>query len=231
MKTFGEVVLAIHIVAGFVALFAAPVAMVTLKGALWHRRAGKAYFWAMAVVAVSALALVFLRPNPFLLLVAVFSFYLAFVGYRALYRKKGQRGTALDWLASGLTLHCGLALIALGVWQPAGLFSGTPITSIVFGGLAAALSVRDMWGYVHSPSDPRAWLYAHLQGMLGAYIATLTAFSAVNFGFLPPAVRWLWPTVIGTIAISLWTGYYKRKYRATTLSAPVREGVGSRMIA
>jgi uncharacterized membrane protein len=219
MKTIADVVLVAHIVAGFVALFAAPVAMMTLKGAQWHRRAGKVYFWAMAAVAASALALVFFRPNPFLLLVAVFSFYLAFTGYRALYRKHGERGTALDWLASGLTFHSGLGLIALGIWQPAPMFAGAPIASVVFGGLAAAGSLRDMWGYAHRPADPRAWFYAHIAGMLGAYIATLTAFSAVNFSFLPPVVRWLWPTVIGIPAISLWTAYYKRKYATRRVAA------------
>jgi hypothetical protein len=214
MKTIADVVLVSHIIAGFVALFAAPVAMLTLKGARWHRRAGKVYFWAMAAVAASALALVFFRPNPFLLLVAVFSFYLAFTGYRVLYRKNGERGTGLDWLASGLTFHSGLGLIALGVWQPAPMFSGTPIASIIFGGLAAGGSLRDMWSYSHTPSDPKAWLYSHISGMLGAYIATLTAFSAVNMTFLPPVVRWLWPTIIGIPAISFWIASHKRQDHA-----------------
>lgn len=222
MKTIADVVLVSHIIAGFVALFAAPVAMVTLKGSLWHRRAGKLYFWAMAAVALSSLVLVFFRPNPFLLLVAVFSFYMAFTGYRVLYRKNGERGTALDWLASGLTFHSGVGLITLGLWQPTSMFAGAPVAAIVFGALAAAGSLRDMWGYAHKPADPRAWLYGHISGMLGAYIATLTAFSAVNFVFLPPVVRWLWPTVIGIPAISMWIAHYKRRFRARRDDAAAR---------
>jgi hypothetical protein len=50
--------------------------------------------------------------------------------------------------------------------------------------------------------------------MLGAYIATLTAFSAVNMTFLPPVVRWLWPTIIGIPAISFWIASHKRQDHA-----------------
>jgi hypothetical protein len=52
-------------------------------------------------------------------------------------------------------------------------------------------------------------------GMLGSYIATVTAFSVVNFAFLPTAVRWLGPTVIGTPLIVLWVTYYRLRFRRT----------------
>src|SRR5215470_2617202 len=90
----------IHIAAGMLALFVAPGAMATVKGGPAHRRWGKIYFWAMATVAVTALALAAWRPNYFLLMVAVFSFYLAFSGYRALYRKRPDGVGALDWTAT-----------------------------------------------------------------------------------------------------------------------------------
>ena len=48
--------------------------------------------------------------------------------------------------------------------------------------------------------------------MLAAYITTVSAFSAVNFMFLPPVVRWLWPTVIGTIGITIWVRHYRKRF-------------------
>ena len=58
-------------------------------------------------------------------------------------------------------------------------------------------------------------------GMLGSYIAAVSAFSAVNFHFLPPAIRWLWPSVIGVPAIFIWIGYYRRKFdRRRTAAVP-----------
>jgi uncharacterized membrane protein YjjB (DUF3815 family) len=51
--------------------------------------------------------------------------------------------------------------------------------------------------------------------MLAAYIATVTAFSVVNFKFLPPIARWLWATVVGTMGIIIWTRYYRKKFSGT----------------
>lgn len=48
--------------------------------------------------------------------------------------------------------------------------------------------------------------------MLGAYIATVSVFSAVNLDFLLPQVRWLWPTAVGTPMNFLWVAFYKRKF-------------------
>src|SRR3989475_9256005 len=93
----------IHISAGMLALGLAPVAMLTVKGGQAHRRWGKIYFWAMAVVASTAVILALWRPQIFLALLAGFSFYMAFTGYRRLSRKRpnpGQGTAAIDWAAA-----------------------------------------------------------------------------------------------------------------------------------
>ncbi len=91
----------LHVAAGFVALVMAPIAMWTQKGGKQHRRWGKVYFWAMFVIFVTALALVYFRPNFFLLMISFLSFYCAFSGYRALFRKRPGQATWLDWLGAG----------------------------------------------------------------------------------------------------------------------------------
>ena len=75
--------LAIHVAAGTLALAVAPVAMLTAKGGPAHRRWGRVYYWAMGVVALTALVVALWRPNPFLAMVAV-------VG-RNLHRGLGRR--------------------------------------------------------------------------------------------------------------------------------------------
>jgi hypothetical protein len=45
--------------------------------------------------------------------------------------------------------------------------------------------------------------------MGGAYIAAVSAFSAVNFASLPGVARWLWPTLVGTPVLV----YLARRYR------------------
>src|SRR5438034_2073134 len=80
--------------------------MLTAKGGRTHRRWGKVYFWAMAAVALTAVVLAVWRPVVFLALLAVFSFYSAFSGYRSLFRKRPREGahaSALDWTAAIVT--------------------------------------------------------------------------------------------------------------------------------
>ena len=63
----------------------APAVLAMVKGGKQHRRWGKIYFWMMACVAATALVLGFYRPILFLALLAIFSFYLAFSGYRQIW--------------------------------------------------------------------------------------------------------------------------------------------------
>jgi hypothetical protein len=209
----------IHISAGMLALVLAPLAMLTVKGGRAHRRWGKIYFWAMAVVASTAVILGLWRPQIFLALLAVFSFYLAFAGYRALWRKRpdqGQGPVALDWAAALLTFAVSAALALLGFVRPGASWQRLGIVPVVFGVLGMILAGLDIGKFVRPPADRNAWWFAHMSGMLGSYIAAVSAFSVVNFTFLPVTVRWLWPTAIGTPLIAVWITYYKIRFRRGT---------------
>ncbi|PYN56353.1 MAG: hypothetical protein DMD94_07805 [Candidatus Rokuibacteriota bacterium] len=206
----------LHIAAGTVALFVAPGAMLTVKGGRAHRRWGKIYFWAMALVAASAIVLGLWRPNIFLALLALFSFYMAFSGYRSLFRKRpaqGERPAGIDWGAALVTLAASAALVVLGLVRPGPAWQRVGIVPVVFGVLGLVLAGLDLAKFVRPPEDRHAWWFAHMGGMLGSYIATVSAFSVVNFTFLPTTVRWLWPTVIGTPLITLWIVSYKVSFR------------------
>lgn len=206
----------LHVLAGIVALFMAPGAMLTLKGGRAHRRWGKIYFWAMAVVAATAVVLGLYRPVVFLALLAVFSFYSAFRGYRVLFRKRptqGQGPSLADWAAAVMTLAASAALAVLGLLRPGPTWERVGIVPVVFGALGMVLAGLDVWKFLRPPADRNAWWFAHMTGMLGSYIATVSAFSVVNFTFLPTMVRWLWPTVVGTPLIVLWVTYYKLRFR------------------
>jgi hypothetical protein len=114
--------LGVHIAAGSTAFVMAPLALATAKGGKAHRRWGKIYFWAMAVVASTALVLALYRPVLFLALVAVFSFYAAFAAYRVLFYKnlpRGEKVTWPDWGAAIFTFASSFALALLGAVKPA----------------------------------------------------------------------------------------------------------------
>lgn len=207
----------IHVLAGTVALVVAPVALLTAKGGPTHRRWGKVYFWAMAAVAATAIVVGFWRSILFLVLTAVFSFYAALSGYRVLYRKRpdlGQRPGALDWVAAGITLAASVTLIILGIMKPTPRFQELSTVAIVFGFVGLSIAGLDVWRFLSPPGERMAWWYKHMANMIGSYIAAVTAFSVVNFHFLPTTVRWLWPTMIGTPLIAIWITYYKRRFNA-----------------
>ena len=207
METTANFILYAHIAAGFVALAVGPFAMFSAKGGALHRRAGVVYVWAMVAVVVSAVFLAVYRPNMFLLGVAVLSFYLTFAGYRALFHKRLHKGvgvTPLDWAVSSVTLLFGLGLVLYGVATD---FSILPV---FFGVLTAILVSREFRKYA-GRVDRGEWFFAHIVGMLSAYIATFTAFAVTNVNFLPEVLVWIVPTVIGSMGISLTITHYKRR--------------------
>ena len=104
----------------------------------------------------------------------------------------------------------GLALVAYGVYLMT--TSSFGMVAIVFGVIGLLFGMSDMRDFLHHPADKMAWWYSHMTRMLAAYIATVTAFSVVNFQFLPHLVGWLWATVAGTVGIVIWTRYYRRKF-------------------
>lgn len=205
----------IHIAAGFSALVVAPLAMLAKKGGDAHRRWGKWFFYAMAVVAVTAIVIGILHVNIFLSLVAVFSFHLVASGYRALYHKRvheGQRPGFYDILLQSIA---GVVNAGLFIWGFTNLVlgdRGSSVLFLVFGLIGSLFVWRNMQRFYKRAHDKHEWLYAHISGFLGGYIATVSAFSAVNMVFIKPVwLQWLWPTIIGSPLIFLWVGYYKKK--------------------
>lgn len=208
---------AVHIAAGFVSLVVAPLAMLTAKGGDWHRRWGKTFFYGMSVVAVTAIIMGVLTTNWLMAMVAVFSFQMIASGYRALYLKRlheGQRPAGMDKLIMGAAI---LVNGGLFMWGLIHLFlghrQGTPIIFLVFGAIGLLFVWRDFQRFYKTNHDKREWLYAHMSGFLGGYIATVSAFSAVNLGVIKPMwLQWLWPTIIGTPLIVIWVRSYRKKF-------------------
>jgi uncharacterized membrane protein len=217
--------LGVHIAAGATAFLMAPLALASAKGGKAHRRWGKIYFWAMAVVGSTALVLALYRPILFLALVAVFSFYAAFSAYRVLFHKnlpKGQRVTWPDWAAAIITFASSFALGVVGVTKPV-LVQNLTIPSLLFGFIGMWLAGKSIWQFLHPPKEKMFWWYEHLGNMLASYIAAWTAFSVTTIGRFVHGgwVIWVLPTVIGSPAIALTTAYYKRKFAPRSAAGAV----------
>ena len=195
--TFG-LILVLHVAGGATSLLAGPIAMAARKGGPLHRASGRLYAGAMACTAISALFLAVATRNRLLLVIAVFSFFLVFTGWRALDQKRLHEGCGarwFDWLVAALTLLFSAGLLA------AGLATDRDATTVFFGILGCALAVgqmRKLAGWV----QPGSWMVRHMTGMSAAYIATVSAFAVVTLTFLPRPVAFIVPTLVGTPMIA-----------------------------
>jgi hypothetical protein len=219
-----KALLVVHVTAGFGSFLLAPVALATAKGGKQHKRWGMVYLWSMGVVAATALPMAIYRPVLFLAMVAVFSFYAAFSGYRVLKLKDLPRGgsaKAIDWTAAIITF-ANSALLALLAWLHPVTVQHMGIVAIVFGFLGMNLAGQQMWSFIRKPKEKMFWWYTHLGNFIGSYIAAWTAFSVVTLPtiFGQHYWLWLWPTAIGVPAITITTIYYKRKFALKTPPPP-----------
>ncbi|MGB3870274.1 MAG: hypothetical protein WBG34_14575 [Flavobacteriales bacterium] len=210
--------LAIHVAAGSIALVVAPLAMVVQKGGDWHRRWGKVFFYGMIVVCATAITLGILRPKNFwLALVAVFSFYMIASGYRSLYLKQMHRGlrpTRVDIALHGIA---GVVNGGLLIWGLAhlilGSFNTQAVLFTVFGLIGTIMVLNGFLKFYRRRHDKREWLYGHISGFIGGYIATLCAFSAVNLTMIEPMwLQWLWPVVIGVPLVAFWIWSLRKRF-------------------
>ena len=196
------ILLPIHIAAGSVALLSAASALLTEKGKKFHVLIGKAYFWSMVIIFLTAIPMSIITGNVFLFLIAIFSFYLAFSGMRFAKNRKGVP-TRIDLIAVNFMLLSGV-----GMWILAIIFfidnNSQYITLIVFGFLALFLGYGDFQTFKNQTAIGKERIAKHLTNMMGGTIAVVTAVLVVNPPANPEWVWWILPTFLITPVIFWW---------------------------
>ena len=196
------ILLSIHILAGSVALVSAALAFSTEKGKKFHVLIGKAYFWSMVIIFLTALPMSIITGNVSLFLIAIFSFYLAFSGVRFAKNRTGVP-TRLDLIAVNF-----MFLSGVGMWILAIIFfidnDSQFITLTVFGFLALFLGYGDFQTFKDQIAIGKERIAKHLTNMMGATIAVVTAVLVVNPPTNPEWVWWILPTVLITPVIFWW---------------------------
>lgn len=199
---FETVLLYVHILSGATALLTAVIPVLTKKGGINHVRAGRVYALAMTVVFLTALPLAVLGGDVFLLIIAVFSFYLVFAGWRFA-RNRGAKPLWVDWTSTSIMAATGLAM---WVYSAVIGLSGDSswITLVVFGTIALALSLVDAQYHRRWSESAATRIQRHLTNMLAGTIATITAVAVVNVSFDPAWIIWIAPTALITPLIVWW---------------------------
>ena len=160
----------------------------------------------MTVIFLTSLPLAILGASAFLLLIAVFSFYLVFAGWRFARNRRGAP-ELVDWCAAAIMGLTGLSMWGYGIaLGRAG--NGQWVTMLIFGAIAVALSLVDARYYVRSAKrQTRAgvpWVQRHLTNMLAGTIATVTAVAVVNVDPDPGWLTGILPTLVITPLIIWW---------------------------
>lgn len=209
----------LHIAGGSAGLLAGTTAVITKKGGKQHKFAGKFFFYGMLLASLSAGVLSWLpgHENIFLFAVAGFTFYMICSGYRAIFQKRQ--------LLSGKSIHSGDTLITLfgaafggfllylsvQLLRTNGLFGLVPM---VFAIVCLVFSWSDLQLILGKKAVKQRWLPSHISRMMGALIASYTAFLVVNVQIQQQWILWLLPSLIGGLLIR----YFLRKYTPTKKS-------------
>ena len=221
MQTFLKFALYLHILAGFTALVTGLVPMLSKKGSNTHKTWGTVYYWAMFVVASTALIRFQMKLNLiFLSGIAVFSFYNTFTGVRLIHRKNNLKPIFIDWFGAILMVIGSFGMIYFGysAYRMDNIFYTILFT--IFGIFMFVIAFEDLRVFTGRkridndvPLQTRYWFQNHISRMGGSYIATITAFLVVNNPpFIPGLVVWIAPGVIGGIIIGRTRRFYIDKF-------------------
>src|SRR5205085_7300238 len=144
--------------------------MIVRKGGNAHRLWGKVFFWCMTWLFISAVVLSVFKWIPFLLMIAVFSYYSVFIAYRALYQKQIHLGKNIywyDWMALMIAVAFNVFFIGYGInnviHTTMGMFGWL---AIGFGTGGLLQDVGQLRSFL-KPPDKNHWLYSHLSNMIG----------------------------------------------------------------
>lgn len=222
-----------HALAGGLALVAMWPPLVAKKGGAVHRAWGRVYVRAMVVAAALAavacgIALATRGAGRrdgalFLALVDLLAVTNLRRGVAALGEKRraGPVAGVHERVLPALLLPAGVTGAAYGVAGGGALFT-------VFGAFSAVTGWGQLRELSRPPEDARAWLRTHLGNMVGACIATVTAFAVVNYAHapaglraaVPPLVAWVAPGVVGGLVIARWTRRYRPQASPSATDIP-----------
>lgn len=219
----------LHLLAALASMTLGIMAMRTNQTPKAHKRIGIGYVITMSGVCITGGILLIFRFNFFLMLVTVLSAQSFITGLRAARRKSRGAISRFDW---GVTLIAGCVAAVFLLYGILGLSGFIPTdfpTAYLIIGILFAVFIgqgvrEDVQFFRNPPTDRRAWLYFHIERMLGSYLALIVAMSVTVARFTLPAelqwVAWTVPPVVGGLLISRYLKNYKAQFvRPVAVSA------------
>jgi len=205
-----KIMLGIHIVTGSTGLIVGTIVAALPKGNKLHKTLGTIFLYAMIISGTISLYLATAHPNLFLFVIGIFTIYLSLSGYRIQKLRNlnnGQKPKIYDWIITYTMLAFAIIFLGYGLKN---LFTNHINLGILFSffGAISANFVRQDFYVLRGKWDYKYyWVATHISKMMGAYIASVTAFGVVNSQILKPIPElaiWMAPAFIGTYFITKW---------------------------
>jgi|SRR5690554_3069563 len=206
-----KILIYIHAFLGGVGLITGIGSIIVKKGSSIHKKMGKLFSIGMIGSSLISIPISWMpnHENLFLFLIGLFTIYLVLAGNRALTFKTKTKADWVDKIISGSMLLFSLLMVVIGLY---GVINGSSLSILYlfFGGFGLLLSIKDFSFYKNPKSPKNAWLISHLGKMIGALIASITAFFIAGLG-IANIIAWTLPTILGTIYILYWKNKLKLK--------------------
>ncbi|MBP2833123.1 hypothetical protein J8281_13090 [Aquimarina sp. U1-2] len=202
-----QIFIYVHTFLGGLGLVSGALSISVKKGSKIHRRSGKIFSITMISSAALSLFIAAMpgHKNLFLFLIGVFTIYLVLAGNRALHIRGRFRGNAksVDKIISGTMLLGSVAMLFIGFY---GMFTGiaNSMLFVFFGVFGIILTLKDFQNFKKTRRKKTNWLKIHIGRMVGAMIASVTAFIVAGLNF-DNLFAWMFPTIIGTVYIIFWS--------------------------
>lgn len=213
MEEFIKILIYIHALFGGIGLITGIGSIVVKKGALFHKKTGKIFSYAMIISSLISLVVARMphHENLFLFLIGILTIYMVLAGNRALTLKDKTKTKAdnIDKTISGLMLLASIVMVSIGVF---GIIQNVnnAFLYLFFGAFGTFMTIRDFQTFKNFTTNENAWLKSHLGRMIGALIASLTAFMVAGLS-IGTLIIWISPTVLGSIYIIYWNRRLKVK--------------------
>ena len=213
MEFLGQLNIIIHVIAGTGMLLTAPIAfLINTKSIKYHRIAGKIFNYCMAIVGITSFIGFLKSPSSifrqFLVAIAILTAYNVIKGVRAIQIMKGSKIKRFDFINLYVLTFAGFFLVGAAAYSYFNFNISITIIFAVFG-IACLAEFPRQWKRLSTPlTDKKEWFRIHIGAMMGAFIASMTAFTVNAVPWLPDLVKWFGPTVVLVPLII----FYTRKF-------------------
>ncbi|PZP50673.1 MAG: hypothetical protein DI598_05075 [Pseudopedobacter saltans] len=218
MELFVKCMIYIHAFMGGIGLLSGLITVAVKKGGKLHRKLGKVFTVGMGISSLLSLIIAVMpkHENTFLFLIGIFTIYMLISGNRSIKYKKmdADMRIPLDKIVSVSMLVGSVVMVALFVYCYINKL-GNGVLFLFFGLLSGLMAWKD-WKFYNTPALwKKKWLSNHIGKMVGALIASITAFMVAGLS-IHTLSAWIWPSIIGTFFIIYWIRKTKPKEKIAT---------------